>query len=338
MTWRTDLPPPGKRQKRAESVGSERRRRPPAAAGALFARGTVTRIEETSRPAGWSSILLAADLSATASRPLHVALELARIYSAPLAAVHIPVLGAARGTHSAGGTKDPPQGGGGLSKERRRRLEERLSAVSHELILRGGESGQALFGMIERRKPDVLVLETAGDVRRGVARAARGGQKNIAEEIFRRAPCAVLAVRPSAAAEEEDAATCFERILYATDFSVESLAAAPSAVSLASRAGAQLTLLHASDERQPEEASAALETLRDLVPLGTRLFAKPRCLVERGALAEVCLRLAAAEDSSLLVLGIARDEAGTYLGPRQTVAEAWDIAMRASCPVLTVRS
>ena len=336
VTWRTDLLPPYKRKNRPiaweqSGKGGPRPQR------ALFARGTFTRTEEISRPVGWSSILLAADLSATASRALRVAVELARLYSARLAAVHVPSLGASRGRLSAGRKKGSPVGEG-FSKEGRRRLEERFSALSHELILGGGESVQALSGLIEKRKPGVLVLEAASPGRKTGAGTARSHQKNIAQEIFRRAPCAIMTVKPSAATEQEEAAPHFERILYATDFSVESLAAAPSAVSLASRAEAQLTLLHASDERQPEEASAALETLRDLVPLGTRLFRKPRCLVERGALAELCLRLASAENSSLLVLGIAREEAGTYLGPRQTVAEAWDIAMRASCPVLTVRS
>ena len=269
--------------------------------------------------------MLAADLAAPSNRSVAFAVGLAQLYAARLLAVHLPALGAASGESPA------------LSADCRRQVEKRLSALCGELVSREGKPADVVSRLLEERSADALVLDAggaAGAIRpRGPNRAADSPAKG----IFRRVQCAVFTLGPRvAAAGGEASPNLLERILYITDFSVESLSAAPYAVSLASRARAQLVLAYAGKDGQAPQTEAARQTLRDLVPLGTRLAMRPRCLVEPGALAEVALRLAAAENAHLLVLGIPREEEiASRLQP--SITGAWRISLQAPCPVLTVR-
>jgi nucleotide-binding universal stress UspA family protein len=289
--------------------------------------GGNTRLQEISRPVAWSNILLAADLEATDNRSLSVALKLAQLFNARLVAAHVPSSGETGGN------------GGEFSEVSRRRVEERLAGIPYEVVTRPGEAWPLVSRLIEEKQANALVLELSGCAGASTGRVARRARGSPAEEIFHRAHCPVVTVGPQPAAGRSEArGATLERILYATDFSVESLAAAPCAVSLASRARAQLILLYANRSGLTDQEEAAMQTLRDLVPLGTRLTSKPRCLVERGALAEVSLRIAAAEKTDLLTLGVPRDETAAQPGPEQSIADAWRISCEATCPVLTIRS
>lgn len=68
---------------------------------------------------------------------------------------------------------------------------------------------------------------------------------SVAEKIFRQATCPVLTVGPAVSSKTTHAAAAeLNRILYATDFSLESLAAARYAVYLAKEHRAELILMH----------------------------------------------------------------------------------------------
>ena len=134
-------------------------------------------------------------------------------------------------------------------------------------MIKDGELWGSVGSVIETKQIDLVVLGTRG--RSGLARLLLG---SAAEEIFRRAPCPVLTVGPHAS-------TLLLRgggvahILYASDFSPESVAAAPYAISLAQEYQAHLTLLHAiidpktGDLVQSKELVPSSERLlRDLVP------------------------------------------------------------------------
>jgi nucleotide-binding universal stress UspA family protein len=89
---------------------------------------------------------------------------------------------------------------------------------------------------IQEKKIDLIVMGTRG--RSGVGKFLLGSS---AEEVFRQAPCPVLTVGPHSPAKAPHE---FTRIVFATDFSPESVAALPYAVSLAQECQAHLTLLH----------------------------------------------------------------------------------------------
>jgi nucleotide-binding universal stress UspA family protein len=84
----------------------------------------------------------------------------------------------------------------------------------------------------------MLVLGTHG--RSGVGKLLIG---SVAEEVFRRAACPVLSIGPKVS-QQPAGEIQFHNILFATDFSENSLAALPYAISLAEEDQAQLTLLY----------------------------------------------------------------------------------------------
>jgi len=297
----------------------------------------VTRIQESSRPSTWSSIVLAADLALPENHALGVGLKLASLYGARLIAAHVPTLGGA--SPSPGGAAPSETGDEGqVSESLKQILAPQLAAVSHDMLECRGEPWPWLRALLERALPQALVLELSRRARETPALSGTSRRASPAEEICLRAPCAVVTVdtSPPAGAGEIRGAK-LERILLVTDFSVESLAAAPAAVSLASRAQAQLILLYAGDSARQKQTNAICQTLRDLVPLGTRLLLKPECRVERGVLAEVALKAAAEDRADLLVLGIPRPEAGAAATAAGALGAAWRVCREAKCAVLTVR-
>ena len=88
----------------------------------------------------------------------------------------------------------------------------------------------------------MLVLGTHG--RAGLGKLLIG---SVAEEVFRRASCPVMTVGPHASSKVQNEIH-FQHILFATDFSPDSLAALPYAVSLAKEDQAKLTFLHVVEQ------------------------------------------------------------------------------------------
>jgi len=128
-----------------------------------------------------------------------------------------------------------------------------------------------------------------------------------------------------------------KRILYATDFTFESVVALHLAISLALEYGAQLILFHAIASADSNHEAAALQTLRDLVPFSVHLVPKPKYLVEQGDPPSCILKVASVENANMIVLGL-RSTKGHFAAPSQPVrSTARKIAIAAACPVLTVR-
>jgi nucleotide-binding universal stress UspA family protein len=183
--------------------------------------------------------------------------------------------------------------------------------------------------MVEQKEIDLLVLSTYG--RSGVQKALVG---SVAEYMFRHAACPVLTVGPAVVAKSRDAGE-FNRILYATDFSPESLTAAPYAISLAREHHAQLILMHCIG--RDEDVEGMHRALANLDPLAADLIAEPDCIVERGRPVEKILEVAEGHAVDLIVLGIRpangkRFELEQFLHPG-----VLRIVSQATCPVLTVR-
>lgn len=223
-----------------------------------------------------------------------------------------------------------------------RRVESQLAGLAHETAI---ERGIGVWGAVEQvmndHTIDLVVLGTHG--RTGAEKLLLG---SVAEEIFRRSPVPVLTIGPGVRTSVHGAGR-FHRVLFATDFTAESLAAAPFAASLARENGARLVLVHVMrepvkrDERERREfdlsVAEAIHRLYETVPKDVELSFPPEFAIEYGVPADRIVEVARDRAADLIVLGV-RDAAG-HLGAATHLqrATAHKIVAHAHCPVLTVR-
>jgi nucleotide-binding universal stress UspA family protein len=219
-------------------------------------------------------------------------------------------------------------------------LETQFQGLPHHVLTPRGKVADALAQIVEEREIDLLVLGTHG--RSGVGKLFLG---SVAEEVFRRTACPVLSVGPNVSSKP-DGEIQFQHIVFATDFSEDSLAALPYAVSLAEEDQAQLALLHVVE--QPAAGIADLEKvkaslmrrLKGLVPPEAEPWCHAQCLLEFGRQfappAERILEIAGDQAADLIVLGVrpVHSKLGLVTHLASTTAH---ILTRAACPVLTVR-
>jgi nucleotide-binding universal stress UspA family protein len=224
---------------------------------------------------------------------------------------------------------------------------EPLSHVHHEEILERGPVAGVVLDAIQRKKIDLLVLGTHG--RTGLKKIVLG---SIAEELFRRAPCPVMTVGPSAAPPRQ-----IRKVLFATDFGPASLQALPYAIHFANKTEGELTLLHlvspmpveyvgpswypGTDLVEREEASKrkSMQQLRNLLPSNSDLKCKVEHMVEFHFPLEGIINTAMERHVDLIVMGVR--ESGTTasrLAAHMPWAIAYDVVCHAECPVLTVRA
>jgi nucleotide-binding universal stress UspA family protein len=273
------------------------------------------------------NILYATDLSFAAERALPYALEIARRYNATIHALHV--------IQPDGYRQIPPEVSPKLAldaevfrEESKTDLEVQLSGVPHEIIFKSGSFWPALSDLVKEKHIDLLVFSTHG--RSGLQNLLVG---SVAEEILRRAPCPVLAVGPAVTVKPRQNAG-LNRIVYATDFSAESLAAAPYAISLAQEHRAQLILLHSLENGG--DVPAMLQALHQLVPFGADLRCEPNCVVERGAPPAKILDVAEGHGADLIVLGVHENKAS--IQQHLSGSGLYRIVTKATCPVFIVRA
>lgn len=215
-------------------------------------------------------------------------------------------------------------------------VESRLTGLPHKSqIERGSEVRATLQRIVEENNIDLVVLGTHG--RRGVQKFLLG---SVAEEIWRSASVPVLTIGPGVGRAHSDKR--FHCVLFATDFTVESLKGITYAVSMAREYQAHLVLLHVIRQFKKEEilgelsASDAIYYLGQLVPTDARLRHRPELEVKYGAPAQNIFDTASRCAADLIVLGIRNDNAfgvATHIG--RTIA--YEVVVNARCPVLTVR-
>jgi nucleotide-binding universal stress UspA family protein len=223
-------------------------------------------------------------------------------------------------------------------QELQKSIASSFPGLKSELCTGDGTAWQIVESALVKNKVDLIVLGTRG--RTGIGKLVLGSH---AEEIFRQASCPVLTVGPHAqgitGGENE-----LRDVLYATDFSPESQAAAPYAVSVALGLEAHLNLLHVVEEPKVGELISPTEVmpsserlLRTLVPEDAGFWRDPRYFVERGVASEKILEVAERIPASLIVLGVRKATgvpgAATHLG----IGLAHKVVAAAACPVLTVR-
>jgi len=295
---------------------------------------------ETGKRIALKNILFATDFSPCSNAALLYALSIARRYGAVLHAAHVLPTNAQMVVMAPECWPIEAEEDDKRIQPYVDRLEKQLQAIPHSLLTPRGNVANAIGQIIEERDIDLVVLGTHG--RAGVGKLLIG---SVAEEVFRRAACPVLSVGPNTA-HAPNAEIQFQRVLFATDFSEESLAALPYAVSLAEEDQAQLVLLHVVEQPAAgiadlEEVKASLmRRLKELVPPEAEPWCHAECLLEFGRqfapAADRILEIAREQSADLIVLGVrpVRGKLGLTTHLASTTA---NILTKASCPVLTVR-
>jgi nucleotide-binding universal stress UspA family protein len=283
------------------------------------------------------NILYATDFSPTAVAALPYVMGLAKRFGATVYGLHVRF----PATYPVVGPEGMPQfmeAAEEQAKQESKQLHEFLAGLPHEVFITEGDVWTTINDTVRQQKIDLIVIGTRG--RTGIGRALLG---SVAEEIFRRAPCPVLTVGPHVS-KDAKARLEMKEILYATDFSPESLAALPYATSLAQENQARLTLLHVIGEPKvgelvhPEQyVDSTLRQLRNLVPPEVELWCEPKFMVERGPAADKIMEVAVARGADLIVLGVRGAEGRMGVATHLLRPIAHRVVTQAQCPVLTVR-
>jgi nucleotide-binding universal stress UspA family protein len=218
------------------------------------------------------------------------------------------------------------------AQESVKELGPRLRGIPHEVLLKKGDIWGELSSVTKEKNIDLIVLGTHG--RSGVSKLLIG---SVAERIFRQSRCPVFTAGPNVSGEPGSIAD-IHTILCPVDFTAESLAALPFAISLAQENQARLYLMTVSPDpiRNYEEVSL-MARLKALVPPEANLWCEPKAFVETGDAADRILEQAEELGVDLVVLGIR--PVSTLAGTRTHLgtATAYKVVSHAICPVLSVR-
>jgi len=284
------------------------------------------------------NILYMTDFSPAADAAAPYAAELAKRYGAKLHSLHVrpPVINPTTPPETWKGLEEAAE----IVAERNKRdLLHRFAGVQTEVLIADGDFWNNVEVATEHRKIDMIVMGTRG--RSGIGKLLLG---SIAEEVFRKASCPVLTVGPHAPAQPKQDGE-FTRILFATDFSPESEAAAEYAISLAQECQANLIMMHviaepkAGDLVGPTELAASYEQrLRNLVSPEAERWCVPDYLVASGKPAEMILEVATKQKVDLIVLGVRKPSGVPGAATHLPIATAHRVVSQAPCPVLTVRN
>jgi nucleotide-binding universal stress UspA family protein len=285
------------------------------------------------------NILYLTDFSEPSEAALPFGVEIARNYGAKVHVLHVLVPPSnSRATPELAAREIERQEEN--AEAEMQRIESQLAGLTYEATVeRAVDVWAALEQAIKDDSIDLIVLGTHG--RTGAQKFLMG---SVAEEIFRLSPVPVLTIGPWVRRGLHNDAR-FHRVLFPTDFSLESMAAAPYAISLAQENQARLVLLHviprreAQTESSPDELSVAdgLYQLDEMVPKGAELWCRPDSVIQYGDPVDRILDVTKERGVDLIVLGVrsaaGRLDAATHL-ERST---AHKIVAHAVCPVLTVR-
>ncbi|HUJ30281.1 MAG TPA: universal stress protein [Candidatus Acidoferrum sp.] len=285
------------------------------------------------------SILYPTDFSEPSELALPFATALARRYGATVYALNVI-------TPNPFASSTPECAGMALDAERElafasmTQLESELAGLHHETIVeRALNVWDGVNQAIQDCSVDLIVLGTHG--RTGAQRLLLG---SVAEEVFRRCDRPVLTVGPNVRTSSHNGGR-FHRILFATDYSPASVAAAPYAVSFAENNEARLLLLHVAkmaETRKPEEkreqsVAELIHRLYDTVSPHAELSIPPEVAIAYGQPAERIIETARERSVDLIVLGVRSARGHLGAATHLERATAHDIVAHAPCPVLTVR-
>lgn len=287
-----------------------------------------------------NSVLYLTDFSEASEVALPFAVEIARAYGAKVYALNVlvpsPVVYV---------SPESPETSIEWQEEwaasEMQRVDAQLMGLPRETIVeRGTELWSPVRQVLSEHDIDLIVLGTHG--RTGMQKLLLG---SAAEEIFRRSPIPVITIGPSVCCGAHNDAR-FRRVLFPTDFSEASVAAAPYAISLAQENEARLVLLHVirhfpNDHvarRGEMSVAEAMHHLSELVPRDADFWCRPDPVVRYGEPGEEILSAASDHGADLIVLGVRGSSNYSTAVTHVTRATAYKVVAHAECPVLTVRS
>lgn len=285
------------------------------------------------------NILYLTDFSEPSEAALPFAASIAREYGAKVHAYHV-LIPATYAYTTPELTAAAMEGQEDAALANMQRVGAYLGSLPHESIVeRGTGIWPSLEEAIKDYAIDLIVLGTHG--RTGAQKLLMG---SVAEEVFRRSHVPVLTIGPGERRGAHRGAR-FHHVLFATDFTDESLAAAPYALSMAQENEARLTLLHVMkepekkplDKAMEDAISSALFRLHEMVPETAESWCKPEAVVEFGNPAEQILKTAKERGVDLIVLGVRGRRGVPGAATHLERATAHKVVVRAECPVLTVR-
>ncbi|MGO9642125.1 MAG: universal stress protein [Candidatus Acidiferrales bacterium] len=289
------------------------------------------------------NILYLTDFSEASETALPFAVSIARAYESKVVALHIVT----PTTYSPGLVYVTPEGAADaaaaaeeLLNAEMQRVDSQLSGLVHETIMiRELSVWPAVERAIAEHGIDFIVLGTHG--RTGTMKLLLG---SVAEEIFRKSKAPVLTIGPHVRSGSHRGGQ-FRRILFATDFSAESLVALPYAISFSRENQARLALLHVQPaicdrpaKVGPKESVASiLGELHDLVPRDAELWCHPEVMVEYGVPGERIVNASRQHGTELIVLGVRSKSKHLGAALHTGRATAHQVVANADCPVLTIR-
>jgi nucleotide-binding universal stress UspA family protein len=285
------------------------------------------------------NILYLTDFSEPSERALPFAIGMARKYGAKLYSLHVfmpaPYAGKTPGMVAAGMEAEEE-----IARGEMQRIESQLSGLPHQELV---ESGLDVWASVEQaiqdRAIDLIVMGTHG--RTGAERLLLG---SVTEEVFRRAHVPVLTIGPSVRNGAHSGGR-FRRVLFTTDFTPASVAAARYAVSLAQENEARLLLLHVmlmpeEEKQEPRfqmSVADVIHRLYEVIPKDAQLAIPAQVAIEYGNPAERIIEAARERGADVIVLGV-RSAAGHLAAATHVMrATAHEVVAHALCPVLTVR-
>jgi nucleotide-binding universal stress UspA family protein len=217
-------------------------------------------------------------------------------------------------------------------------LNKAFPALQPTIAIQEGNFFDLVAHEVKSHRIDLIIIGSHG--RTGPGKFLLG---STAEEIFRSVRCSVLTIGPNAT-ERAPQDCSIKRILYPTDLSAESRAAAPLAVSLAEEFQARITLAHvvAAEARgdlvMPADVVAcSMKMLQTLVPTSASLWCDPSYDVEVGDAAEKIVELATKDHADLIVMGVRKPAGFPGAASHLPTATAHKVVVNARCAVLTFR-
>lgn len=287
-------------------------------------------------------ILCPIDFSAYSERALSYAMKMAAWYGATLQVLHVmPPLAPSTTSELAETTRN-------LTGRHLANVIERHRLPGAEVVTALIESAEPAARILEYADAfDADLIVTGSHGRSGMQRALLG---SVVEPLLHRAGCPVLAVPSHVDSSHATSVRLFPRIVCAIDFSTSSLTAFAHALSIAEEVNSELTLLHViekppalSEALQPpdfdfariraEAEAAAHDRLRQLIPEHARNYCTIETAVLEGGVSRQLLRMAAARNADLIVLGVHGRNAFdlAFFG-----SNSKDVIRQAHCPVLVV--
>ncbi|MBI2829205.1 MAG: universal stress protein [Acidobacteria bacterium] len=300
-------------------------------------------------------ILCPIDFSDYSRRAFDHAVAMARWYDATITLLHVfsavPVAAYAPGTPMHPSVVLTPSDREALLASMKRFAEDEAGPdLPVQCEACEGTAAAEILARARAMPSDLIVMGTHG--RSGFERLVLG---SVTERVLRKAACPVLSVPRHARDAVPAPPVLFKDILCAIDFSDCSINALNYAMSLAQEADARLTVLHVI-ELLPELPSGTKEAvqvwpqnvtefiaeveqdrrerLKAAVPESVRAYCAVETVLVHGTPYREILRVAAEQQSDLIVIGIHGRGAADLLFFGST---SQHVVRQAACPVLTLR-